>query len=103
MDGVTDLNAIVEREVEGYSGPALKAVTRALADRERHIYAVVVIPDRPRPFPSRVVVMAHVEGDKVVIDEDTTDRPLWKELVAAGIPREQIILTYAGESLPENA
>jgi vancomycin permeability regulator SanA len=48
------------------------------------------------------MVMARVVGDKVIIDEDTTDRPLWKELVAAGIPREQIILTYAGETLPEN-
>jgi hypothetical protein len=40
-------------------------------------------------------------GDKVVIEEDTTDRPLVNELVRAGIPREQIICTYIGEKLPE--
>ena len=48
-----------------------------------------------------VVVAARIINDKVIIDEDITDRPLWRELVRAGIPREQIILTYAGEKLPE--
>jgi hypothetical protein len=38
--------------------------------------------------------------DTVIIEHDTTDRPLWKELVRAGIPREQIILAYAGEEAP---
>ncbi len=33
-------------------------------------------------------------------DEDTTDQPLVNELTRAGIPREQIICTYIGESLP---
>jgi hypothetical protein len=37
----------------------------------------------------------------VVIDEDTTDRPLVHELVRAGIPRERIICLYIGETLPE--
>jgi hypothetical protein len=33
--------------------------------------------------------------DKVIIDEDVTDRPLWEELVRAGVPREKIICAYA--------
>jgi hypothetical protein len=38
---------------------------------------------------------------KVIIDEDTTDRPLVEELIRWDIPREQIILAYAGETLAE--
>ena len=47
------------------------------------------------------MVLARIENDKVLIEEDTTDRPLWRELVRAGIPREQIVLIYSGEKLPE--
>jgi len=93
MDRVIDLTAIVQREVEDYSGDALKATTYPISDHQRRTYAVVV-PDRPSPFPARIV------NDFVVIDEDTTDRPLWEELARAGIPRERIICLYAGIAMP---
>lgn len=96
-----DLKAIVQREVEDYSGPSHKAVTYAVSDMARQIYTVVVVPDRPRPFKSRIVVMARVVGERVIIDEDTTDKPRVQALVRAGIPREKIVLLYGGEDLPE--
>lgn len=55
---------------------------------------------RVRHHPPQIMVMAHVEGDTVIIDEDLTDRPLVDALVRAGIPREKIVLAYAGEPLP---
>jgi KaiC/GvpD/RAD55 family RecA-like ATPase len=36
----------------------------------------------------------------VIIEEDRTDRPLVDELIAAGIPRERIVLAYIGEAPP---
>ncbi|KAB2858249.1 MAG: XisI protein [Anaerolineae bacterium] len=36
-----------------------------------------------------------VTGDRVIIEDDRTDKPLVKRLVAAGIPREKIIWVYA--------
>ncbi|MDX1993909.1 MAG: element excision factor XisI family protein [bacterium] len=86
-----DLAAVVQREVEVYAGPAIQAETYPIVDHQRRTYAVVVVPDLPRPFKARVVVMARIVGDSVVIDEDTTDRPLWQALEAAGIPREKIV------------
>jgi hypothetical protein len=103
MDRVIDLAAIVQRVVESYAGPALKAVTHAFADHQRRSYAVVIVPDLPRPFKARVVVMARIVDDMVIIDEDTTDRPLVDALMKAGIPREKIILLYAGEEAPQQA
>jgi hypothetical protein len=101
MDRVLDLTAIVQQEVEDYAkGGSAKAITYPVSDHERRTYTVVVVPDRPRPFPARIVVMARIVEGTVVIDEDTTDRPLVNELLRAGIPREQIVLAYAGETLP---
>lgn len=104
MDGVIlDLATIVQHEVGDYSGPAIKAKTYAINDKEQRIYTVLIVPDPPHKFEAGIMVMARIVDNQVIIDEDTTDRPLWKELVAAGIPHEQIILAYAGEPLPENA
>jgi hypothetical protein len=102
-DGILDLVMIVRREVEDYAkGGIWKAITYPVSDHARQHYAVLVIPDYPRKDPAAIVVAARVVDDKILIEEDITDRPLWEELVRAGIPREKIICLYAGEQLPSN-
>ncbi len=102
MERVIELSQIVQREVEGYARPMLKGRSYILADNRAQVFAVVDVPDHfPRKFPSGIAVLARVEGNFVIIEEDTTDRPLVDELTRAGIPREQIICTYIGETLPE--
>jgi hypothetical protein len=46
------------------------------------------------------MIMARVIDDSVVVESDKTDRPLYEELLRAGISREHIVLAYEGESLP---
>lgn len=96
-----DLSAIVQHEVEDYaSGGSWKTAFYPITDVKRQLYTVLAVPDYPRKYKAGIVVIARVVDDKVVIEEDNTDRPLVDELMRAGIPREQIILAYAGESLP---
>jgi hypothetical protein len=96
-----DFTLIVQREVEDYArGKWWKATGYAISDTARQRYAVLVIPDYPRKEWAGIVVAARIVNDTVVIDEDITDRPLWEELVRAGIPREKITCTYAGEQIP---
>lgn len=104
MEQIAELTTIVEREVADYArGGCHECRLLFSADSQRHLYSVIVVPDLPRRFPARIVVMARIAGDKVIIDEDTTDKPLFEELLRAGIPREQMVLVYAGEALPEGA
>jgi hypothetical protein len=35
----------------------------------------------------------------VITEEDLTDRPLVDALVRAGVPRDKIVLAYAGEPI----
>ena len=42
--------------------------------------------------------MTRIEGDHIIIEADTTDRPLDDALVAAGVPRSQIVLAYRDEA-----
>jgi hypothetical protein len=101
MDEITRLVAIVQLEVEDYArGGDWKAYTYPVSDTVRQHYAVLIFPDYPRKYRAAIIVAARVVDDVVIIDEDITDRPLWKELMRAGIPREKIILTYIGEQIP---
>lgn len=97
MDRDIALHEIVQREIEDYAGPLYAGTTHAISDPLHQIYAVNVIPDNGGTF---IAVQARVVGEYVVIDVDNTDRPLYKELLRVGIPRERIVLGYAGETLP---
>lgn len=99
------LPPIVKREVAAYAAVTdapLRFV--AVLDDVRHTYAVVIVPQgemRVEQQPS-VYVMARIENDYVIIEEDTDDKPLHEALMHnGGIPRAQIVLAYAGEPLPE--
>lgn len=80
---------------------AWKARSYYLEDMQEQVYAVLDVPNSDHPLVKKpgIVVMARVVGDKVIIDEDITDRPLYEALMEAGIPRQQIVLAYAGEKL----
>jgi XisI protein len=100
MDRIVDLKTIVHDAVKGYQIPGLEGDSYFVADHGQQMYAVLDIPNVPRHEASAVAVMAHIVGDTVIIVEDLTDRPLFKELLQAGIPRDKIVLEYTGEQLP---
>lgn len=97
------LAEIIKSTVVGYraDGDALKMF--ALSDEERQVWAVTVVDSPQVKIPAGIVVQARLVGDKVVIDADNTDRPLYQALLEKGIPREQIVLAYVGESPPMEA
>jgi hypothetical protein len=102
MDTITTVAHIVQHEVDQYAGDAVGGKLLSLADEHNQTYAVIAVPDNAKERPAWAVVLARVVGDYVVIDEDTTDKPLVDALmINGGIPRERIILAYAGETLPE--
>lgn len=97
MDKLAD---IVKNEMAWYTGKQPDLQLHLLTNELDRVYAVNrVIPSRR--WPTEVVIMAHVIGDYIIIDDDRTDKPLVDRLVAAGVPREKIVLAYGGEALPD--
>lgn len=93
----------IRHEVQQYAAVASDALMYSILDDDQQHYAVLLIPDYPREFVSPVV-FARVDGDKIIIEHDSTDKPLVDALmINAGIPREQIILAYQGEHLSEQS
>ncbi|MBZ0306890.1 MAG: XisI protein [Anaerolineae bacterium] len=97
MAGITD---IVREEVEKYAGETVHSALYPIFDEGRQIYTVLRVKSHPENQPARAVVMARVVGEHIIIEADTTDKPLVDALVQKGIPRQQIVLAYAGEKLP---
>jgi hypothetical protein len=97
------LLAKVSHEVDLYAPGALDGICYSILDDEQQRYVALFVSDNKQEYPD-VIVMARVDGDKIIIEHDSTDKPLVDALmVNAGIPREQIILAYAGETLSEKS
>lgn len=99
---VNQLQQILAEEVQGYATPAYRAKTFYAFNPEQSLYAVIFVPDADYPVPmgTEVVVAARIAADVIIIEHDTTDKPLLNELLRRGIPREQIVLAYQGETFP---
>ncbi len=100
MDPLAEL---VKGQVFWYAGGGLGVELVTLANDAQQVYAIAVIDAPSYKQPPEFMILARVKGDRVIVEADTTDRPLVDALVAAGIPREKIVLAYAGEPLPEGA
>jgi hypothetical protein len=97
MDKVDRYRSIVRRLIEEYASykPANGQIeTEAIVDPVRDHYEVMHIGwDGVRRVHGSVV---HIDiiGDKVWIQYDGTSRPVADELIAEGIPREDIVLGF---------
>jgi XisI protein len=97
----TELIAITRRVVDTYDGTSPHATIHVIQDDTRHKYVVTGIENTPTAEHSWIIIQVQVEGDYVVIAEDSIwDKPLWQRLQQASIPRAQIILAYDGEKVP---
>ena len=93
----------VSQEVEGYVGFSPQANMYSILDHVHQVYVVVIVPHAPRQLPAEIVVMARVVAETIVIEVDTTDKPLVDALVTnQRIPRDQIVLAYSDEDVPIN-
>ncbi len=83
--------------LHGYEGKALNGYSYLTQSDDHHVFTVISIGqiNGERIVNSDLVV--RIVDNHIVIDRDVNDKPLYEALVSAGIPREQIILAYAGE------
>ena len=97
MDKLNRYRQIVRRLVEEYAGyrPSHGQIdTEAIIDPERDHYEVMHVGwDGVRRVHGSVVHLDIIDG-KVWVQYDGTSRPVADELLAAGIPREDIVLGF---------
>jgi hypothetical protein len=97
MDKVIDLAVALRDTVRGYVRPSINSTMYLLENPDHAMFAAISVPSSRNP-QSRIVVLGRVVHDKIIIETDVTDKPLYEALMQAGVPRAQIILAYQGET-----
>lgn len=97
MDRVDEYREIVSRLITEYAGykPSHGQIdTEAILDRERDHYEVIHVGWDGHRRVHGSVVHIDIIGGKIWVQYDGTSRPIAEELVAAGIPKDEIVLAF---------
>ena len=87
----------------GYAGCDLNGESCLTHSDDRTVMTVVSVGELGgQRFVVTSLVARILEGH-IVIEHDINDKPLVDALLAAGVPRQQNILAYAGESRSQAA
>lgn len=89
--------------MEGYAGKGLNGHLYLTSDASKTFFTITSIADVRGETLVETGIAARLEGDVIVIQRDISNKPLVDALMQAGIPRDNIILAYAGEKVPQQA
>lgn len=98
MDSLKDT---VYQVVAGYATEGLNGVSYLTRSEDGNVFTVTDFARVRGKHISGVSTMVRLVGDIVIIEQDQNDKTVLDALLQAGVPREQIILAYAGEPVPE--
>lgn len=96
----TALKQILIEEMQKYAGEGLNAYSYLTKNEADHIYSVIDIAAVRGQRLVSTVLIARLVGDRIVIELDHNNKELVDALTARGVPAEQIILAYRGDSVP---
>jgi hypothetical protein len=97
------LKQVLEKEMREYAGKGLNGFTHFTHSDDKSVMSLVFVGQIQERKFSSTSILARIAGDKIIIEDDKTNKPLVDALLQAGIPREQIVLAYAGEKIEESA
>lgn len=96
---MADLKYILKETISGYARNGLNGYTYLTSNPDETKFTIVAVTDDDNDPPVFTNLIAHLEGDIIIIYHDANNKPLVDALVQNGVPREQIILAYAGEKI----
>jgi hypothetical protein len=91
---------ILKREVKAYAGEGLNGMSYFTQSEDGTVFSVVGISFMPGETWADAALIARIDGEHIIIELDISDKPLVDALTQAGIPRDRVVLAYAGEKLP---
>src|SRR5689334_8899635 len=100
MDGLKETLVNVLRS---YAGKGLNSYSYMTHSDDGQFYTVVSIGQVRGKQIVETGIAVRLRDNKIIIERDVNDKILADALMQAGIPRQQIVLAYAGESVEETA
>jgi hypothetical protein len=98
MDSMKDT---VRQVVAGYAGKALNGYSYLTHSDDGLVFTIVDVARIQGKHIAGVSLVVRIAEKHVIVERDQNDKLVVDALVQAGIPRDKIILAYAGEPVPE--
>jgi hypothetical protein len=100
---VATLKDTLEHVLVGYAGKALNGCSYLTSSADQQVFTIVSIGQVRDQHIVGTGLVVRLMNDRIIIERDVNDKPLVDALVQAGVPRGQIVLAYAGETVDEAA
>ncbi len=81
----------------GYTGEAINGHSYLTESGDGTVFTVVSVGDLPDKRIVDAGLIVRVVGERIIIERDVNDKPLVDALLQAQLPRQKIVLAYAGE------
>lgn len=98
MDATT-LKQILLEELDSYTGEGLNDYAYLTTNEVEQIYTIVDIATVRGKRLVGTVLIARLVNDRVIIELDQHDKMLVDALKARGVPDQQIVLAYRGDTI----
>jgi hypothetical protein len=93
------LKQILLEEMRKYAGEGLNAYSYLTENETENIYTVVDIANVRGKRIIGTVLVARLQGDKIIIDLDHNNKQLVDALAARGVPADQMVLAYLDNTI----
>jgi hypothetical protein len=92
------LKQTLHKVLQDYAGKALNGHLYLTSNEDESLFTITSIANVRGETVIETGIVARLEYETIVIERDISNKPLVDALVQAGVPREQIVLAYAGEA-----
>lgn len=94
---------ILRAEMEKYAVEGINSLSYLTENIDATVFTCTTTSKTDTKTNPFVDLFVRVVADSIIIEEDRNSKPLVDALLQAGIPREKIILAYAGEKVPDTS
>lgn len=98
-----DLKATLLQVMSEYTGKGWNNYSHLMIDHAANYFVDVTIGHDRSGRHAFADLIVRLVDDQIIIEQDRNDKTLLDALLQAGVPRENIIVAYAGEPVPQTA
>jgi hypothetical protein len=90
----TTLKTILIEEMQKYAGEGLNAYSYFTSNEGASLYTVVDIANVRGKRIIGTVLVARIQGERIIIELDHNNKSLVNALIGRGVPEPQLVLAY---------
>ncbi len=102
MDTLAPYVALLKQTIAEYAKPPANGYAYFTESPDGHLFTVVDVYQQRGTRQASTGLIVHLTAEHIVVERDMNNKPLVDALIQRGVPRQLIILAYAGEPVPES-